>query len=156
MELGKYGPGNTNFAKYQTKKFPLHLFNAKDYPNVGCGASCLSLLTGVDPMALRGKNGHFSDNYMINYLRKNKISVFQINQANLTNQKQWEYKIDDRNIILYSSLIRKKEASWFITYGGFIFHNFVISPAHYINFLASPLLSMYCLWSNKWEKSTSN
>ncbi len=112
----------------------------------GCGAHILGMLTGVSPYKILGNKGHYSDIMMLKFLRKHGFSVIELNQAKLTNTKQWVYKIEDQHVIMYSSLIRKGEASWFLMNNGMVFHKGEIQPANYLSFINFPILSAYVLF----------
>ncbi len=144
MKFGTYGNGNTNFAKLAVKKFPLHLFNKEDFQLSGCGPNALALITGVDPKTVKGKD-HASDRFMVNFLRRKGFSVYQITKANLTNTKIVSYPVTDQHVVLYSSLVRKKEATWGVLYSGFVFHNFEITKANMYQMINWQWLSAYII-----------
>lgn len=152
MKHGNYGPGNTDFKKLQVSKFPLTLWDGVAYGHCGCGATALALITGKNPLKIAekvkiSKSGKrsFSDRFMINFLRKNNFSVFEVNKANISNRNEWSHSILDNNLVLVSLLTQKKEGSWFVLYNNFLFHNFQISKANYLDFLNFPIESMFVL-----------
>lgn len=154
MKLGKYGKGNTKFEKLTVKRFPVHLFDSYLYGKAGCGATALGLITGISPLEIAAKrnNVHYSDRFMVEFLRKHGISVFEVNCANISNRKTWSHCIRDDHVLLYSSLIQKKEATWFVSYGinGNIFHNGEILRASYLDFINFPIISMFVLHRKEW------
>lgn len=152
MKLGSYGNGNTKFDKLVVRRFPVTLWDSYLYGKTGCGATALGLITGINPSEIataRGKN-HYSDRFMVDFLRKCGISVYQVNKANLTNQKKWNYKLKDNNVILYSSLIQKKEATWFVSAFSNVYHNCEITKASYLDFLNFPIDSFFVLYRKEW------
>lgn len=153
MKHGKYGPGNTNFKKLQVSKLPITLWDNIDYEKSGCGATALALLTGKNPKDIALKNGknHYSDRFMVDFLRKNKISVYEVNRANLTRSKEWRHQLSDNNVILYSAHTSKKESSFFVTFNGYLYHNFRISKADYLDFLSFPIDTCYVLFKKEWK-----
>lgn len=150
MKPGRYGPGNTDFSKLRVSKFPLHLFNKTDFANCGCGPNALALLTGVNPRDIRGKD-HASDRFMVDFLRRHGISVYEITKANLTRDKKISYNITDQNVILSSLLLRKAESSWFVFQNSYSFHNFSITATNIFDLINWPIMSQYCLWHPSWE-----
>lgn len=153
MKHGNYGPGNTNFKKLQVSKFPVTLWDNVAYGHCGCGATALGLITGVSPSKIAEKNGrrHYSDRFMVDYLRKKGVSVYEVNRANLTRSKQWEHQLSDNNVVLYSAHTAKGEQSWFLTFNSYIYHNFIISKASHLDLLSFPIDSMFILFSKKWH-----
>lgn len=153
MKLGTYGKGNTKFEKLTVKRFPVHLWDSYLYGKAGCGATALGLITGISPLEIAKKrnSNHYSDRFMIEFLRKNGVSVYEVNKANLSNKSVWKHSIRDDHILLYSALIQRKEASWFVGgLNGVIFHNGEIMKASYLDFLNFPIESLFVLYSKKW------
>ena len=157
MENGKYGPGNTKFEKLTLSKVQFTHWDAVTYEKTGCGATALGLLTGKNPIEIAAKAKklpkgglHFSDRFMVEFLRKNKFSVYQVNKANSSNRKVWRHTIMDNNLILFSLLTQKAESSWFILYNHFLFHNYQITKANYLDFINFPTDSMYVLTKSDW------
>ena len=153
MRHGNYGPGNTNFKKLQVSKFPITLWDGLNYEHCGCGATALGLITGVNPRKIAEKNGrrHYSDRFMVEFLRKHGISVYEVNRANLSRSKEWRHQILDNNVILYSCNTTKGEGSHFVTYNGYIYHNFQVAKANYLDFLNFPIISCFCLYKKSWK-----
>jgi hypothetical protein len=151
MKFGKYHR-KLNFEKLEVATFPLFLFNKRDYEQVGCGASALSLLTGLHPNNFQRVKDQFSDRYMIGKLRGHGFSVYSISKADLTNGS-WGYRLNDKHVLLYSALIRKHEASWFVQNGNFRFHNFAIDTVLMYDLLNFPILNLYCITHPRWGVS---
>ena len=152
MESGTYGPGNTKFEKLTVKRFPIHLFDSYLYGKAGCGATALGLITGVSPLEIAAKrnSGHYSDRFMVDFLRKHKISAYKVNKANISNKKIWTHSIKDNNVLLYSSLIQKAESTWTISCFGTVYHNFEILKASYFDMLNFPVDSCFVLYKSEW------
>lgn len=154
MKHGNYGPGNTDFEKLTVSKFPVCLWDSIIYQHTGCGATALGLITGKNPRKIATQNGkrHYSDRFMVDFLRKNNVSVFEVNRANLSNDKEWRHKILDNHIVLYSAMTAKGECSWFVTYGnGLLFHNCNITKCSYLDFINFPIDSCYVLFKKSWK-----
>lgn len=152
MKFGTYGGGNTKFNKLALNKCKLTFWDSLTYGKAGCGATALGLLTGNDPFEIRGQRKHFSDRFMVDYLRKNGFSVYEVNRANLSNKKEWGHSIQDNNLLLFSMLIQKKECSWMVMYGdSMLVHNFQVMKANYLDFLNFPVDSMYVLFKKGWK-----
>ena len=87
---------------------------------------------------------------MTSFLRNYNISVYEMNQSNLSNNKSWVYNITDQHVILSSNLIQPNEATWGIHWNNTYIHNFTIQKAdsfHTINF---PIVTAYILFSKTW------
>ncbi len=155
MEYGKYGAGNTKFDKLIVSKFPNFSFDFVKYGAVGCGATALAFITGESPfkIAQKVKNKHYSDRFMLDFLRQHGISCFKVNRANLTNSPNQliEHKLQDNHVILYSKLISKKECSWFVSWNRYEWHNFRVTAANYYDLLNFPIESCYVLFKKEWK-----
>lgn len=102
-------------------------------------------------MRINVRNGHYSDRFMVNFLRKNKFSVYEVNKSNLTNKKSWSYSLHSNHLLLFSSLILKKQCSWFVLFNDTLFHNFEIKKMGYQDLINFPIESMYVLFNKKWR-----
>lgn len=126
--------------------FKGYFFNYYDIKGNGCGANALSLLTGINPEKYKTKNYIYSDNYMINKLRRKGFKVVEITKSNLTNDKEVKLNLDEHHLILYSALLKRGEASWFVTYGGYVWHNFSVNTLNSWEIMNYPIDSMYLLY----------
>lgn len=153
MKIGKYGPGNTDFSKLRVRHLPIHIFNTTRSTPPGCGASCLSMLTGIKPeitgQGVRG--GNYTDSFMLKFLRKHKISAYQVSQANLSNKSVWKYTINDEHVILISMLVKKRESTWMLIYNDAVFHNFESTKMDTYSMFNFPIVSMYILHKQQWK-----
>lgn len=150
MKTSTYGKGNTKFSKLGMSRFPMTIWDSLTYGRFGCGATALALITGSNPRDINVRNAHYSDNFMVKFLRKNKFSVYEVNKANLSNKKTWSYSLQSNHLILFSSLILKKEASWFVLFNDILFHNFEIRKMTYQDTINFPIDSMYVIYNKKW------
>lgn len=148
MKRGRYGNGNTDLKKYKIDYFNASLY-CNEYLNAGCGSTALALLTGKSPEVYIKKDNHYPDSYMLKHLRKDKYKVFEVNVANLTKNKDPDYSLTHKNLILYSQFMSKGRASWFVAYNGYTYHNFEIHTANYYTLLNFPIHSMYLLYKPK-------
>jgi hypothetical protein len=148
MENGTYGAGNTDFSKYRMEKFAAHIFDIGKYERAGCGATALSLITGVNPNKIK-RRPNYSDRIMLDFLRSHGFRAFRATKSNLTNQKleTFNYKIRNENLVLYSQLMLRNEASWFVTWNGLTFHNFRVSQASFYDVMNFPILSAYVIYN---------
>lgn len=150
MRNGKYGNGNTKFNKLALNKCNFTLWDSYNFNKSGCGATALGLITGQNPHSIKTKNGHFSDRFMVNFLRDRNFSVYEVNKANLSNKKIWSHSLLDNHLILFSILTQKKEATWMVMFNNIIYHNFEQRKANYIDFLNFPMDSLYVLYKKSW------
>jgi hypothetical protein len=154
MKNGKYGSGNTNFSKLTVQFVPISLWDKSIYSSIGCGAAVLATLTGINPTKISKLNNHknhYSDYFMVNFLRSRGVSVYEVNKANLTNSEEWIYKINDSHALLYSCLVKKNEGSWFFSYQNTIYHNFSLAKGSWFDLVNFPINSMYVLHRDKWS-----
>lgn len=151
MENGKYGNSNTDFSKIAIDKFSATMFDVGRFSRVGCGANALALLTGVNPskiLSLNRNRNHFSDRFMLDFLRQRSFRAFRITKCNLTH-KNTDYEmgqIADNHLLLASQLLKPNEASWVVYWGGIQYHNFELSKASFWSLLNLPIVSAYVLY----------
>ena len=151
MKTGKYGAANTDFSKLKLTKSVLHFFDKVTYGATGCGANALSLLIGSNPKSFLKKHGHYSDSFMTKELRKAGYKVFEVNKSNLTRGKYPALQLDDRHLILFSSLMNKGNASWTVTHNNYLYHNFEIFSSNFWTMMNNPVCSMYVLYKKSWS-----
>ena len=158
MENGLYGNANTDFRKLTVRKLPLYLFDNGTYAGVGCGATVLGLLTGVNPYEICRSNkgkAHYGDRFIRDYLRKYEISSYKVTKCNLTSRakrtdQELSAYIAPNNVLLTSQLLTKNEASWFVYWNGISYHNFELDRANFTALLNFPIISSYVLYNPKW------
>lgn len=149
MKIGTYGPRNTDFKKLRIERAELCFFDKVVYGETGCGANALALLTGVNPLKFKTWDGLYPDNFMLYKLRAHGYSVYEVTKANLTFSKTAAMIIDDRHLILYSSLLSRGIASWFVSFNNMVVHNFDVFAPSYWALINSPIHSMFVLHKKK-------
>jgi hypothetical protein len=150
METGSYHSRKIDWSKLRVTKVPMTFYSDIGY-ETGCGANAISLLTGVDPLRLQTKSGHYPDKYMLKILKQHGIDAYKLTKSNLTNTPNVVYKLDDRNVILASQLLQKGTASWFVWYRKQIYHNFEVTKNNFYDLFNFPIVSLFCLYSKKWK-----
>lgn len=130
------------------------MWDTYKFNKAGCGATALGLITGKNPFFFKSKKSHYSDRFMVKSLRKEGFSVYEVNKANLSNREEWKYSLADNHLILFSSLLKKKEASWMVMFNNNIYHNFERTTASYIDFVNFPIDSMYVIFKKEWAKKS--
>ena len=153
LEIGNYS-NPVNFGEFACSHFVPHLYNSALVQNVGCGASAISLLTGINPyktLQLFKGYSHFPDSLMVRALEMNKVKVLKLTQSNLTNNTIPTYNIEKNHVVLLSCLMMKKEATWVVLWNNFLFHNFEVSQISRLEFLNFPILSAYLLKKKEWK-----
>jgi hypothetical protein len=155
MEAGNY-KHYPKWSKYEVDMLPLYMYNPTTYGNYGCGSTALSIITGINPVKIQiaNKNRHYSDEFMLKYLRQHKIKCIKMTKCNLTNQKDWQYPINARHVLLVSQLVKKAEATWKIIYQGISHHNFLPSTFSVTSMLNNPVCSSYVLFKPEWKVET--
>ena len=156
METGNYNDYR-KWSKYIVTKFPMYLFDRDLYETVGCGANALAMLTGDNPWLIRENNlynDNYSDEFMLKYLRCNKIKCIKLTKCNLTNRKNDNViacNITDKHVVLMSQLIKKAEATWVVNFAGLSWHNYSASTVSYLDMISHPVVSAYVLFSPDWK-----
>jgi len=156
MKTGKYGAANTNFSKLKLRKSVLHFFDKINHGEIGCGANALALLIGSNPKDFQKRAAHYSDAFMLRELRKAGYKVFEVNKSNLTRKKYPTTQLDDRHLILFSSLVNKGNASWTVTHNNYLYHNFEIFSSNFWTMMNNPVCSMYVLYKKSWGLEKPN
>jgi len=87
---------------------------------------------------------------MTSFLRNHNISVYEINQSNLSNNTDWTYNITDQHVILSSNLVKQNEATWGIHWNNTYIHNFTIQKADSFFNTNFPIVTAYILFSKNW------
>ena len=153
MEVGNYYH-YPKWSKYEVDKLPLHIYDTNRYGLYGCGATALSLLTGMNPWDISNlnKDRHYSDAFMLKYLRHHKIKCIKMTKCNLTNTKDISYEISDRHVILLSQLVKKGEGTWKVIYQGISYHNFHLATFSTASLLNNPIDSAYVLFKAEWMR----
>jgi hypothetical protein len=150
MEKGTYTGRRVDFKKYAAVRFNPYLFASPHGNGQGCGATALSLVTGIDPAVIARKNGrsHYSDEFMVKFLRSENFRVIPLTQCNVT---QDGVRIGPAHVLLVSQLFMRNEATWGLIFGGIFFHNFELSAIDSLSLLNKPLLSAYVLHHPRWS-----
>jgi hypothetical protein len=159
MENGRYGNANTDFRKLTLARVPMVMFDVVRNSSVGCGASAAALLTGVSPAEIRKANkwkDHYSDKFLLTFLRKHGIRSFKVTKCNLTGRTKNEQGdlygyIGPNNLVLTSQMVKKNEASWFVYWNGYQYHNFEVQLASFATILNFPIVTAYVLHNPKWK-----
>ena len=156
METGNY-KHYPKWSKYEVDMLPIHWYDSAKFVNCGCGSTALATITGDNPYKISSlnKNKHYSDEFMLKYLRQHKIKCIKMTKCNLTNNKDWEYQINDRHVLLVSQLVKKAEATWKIIYQGISHHNFLPSTFSVTSMLNNPICSSYVLFKPEWKVERS-
>jgi hypothetical protein len=160
MENGNYGNANTDFRKLTLEGVPFTMFDGYEFGLTGCGANALALLTGVHPLRVVKENknrAHYSDGFMVRFLREHGIRAFKVTKCNLTGRTKNTDKflygcIGANNLILTCQLLQKNEASWFVYWNGVRYHNFDVDRVSFSSLLNFPLINAYVLYNSRWAK----
>ena len=154
LPKGKYKEVKIDFNKLSVEWFAPHLYR-KDAYALGCGRTALTTLTGVSPDMIpigKGEKHHYSDRFMVNFLRQRDYQVLPVTQCDMTQHSDVIlHEITEDHVVLFSQLMIKNEASWSVTYGGLVYHNFYVTRLHGMEFLNKPLLSAYVIFHPKWR-----
>lgn len=148
MDKGSYRGRRVNFASYAVSYFNPYLFSDPVRAQMGCGACALALITGSLPEFI-SKNGksHFSDAFMVRFLRKKGYSVLRLTLCNLSVGGS---KIGRQHVILLSQLLMKNEGTWGVIYDGLYYHNSASYALNALSFLNRPILSAYLVSHPRW------
>lgn len=135
---------------------------------VGCGPLTLSCLTGDNPYDIEvwtkqketipGKGT--SQATMLSYLKEKGITALEIRESDLLSDVTAVSRlpITSYHVILACAKTTKTEASWFIFWGGYEFHNMLIStlPAYHLMSMVPLMMCRYVLFHPSWATSAVN
>ena len=121
---------------------------------IGCGACALALLTGAAPEVIAKKNrgAHYSDRFMVRFLRDRRFGVLQLTLCNLSAATP---KIGTAHVLLLSQLFRQNEGTWGVIFNWTYYHNFQSYSLDALSFLNKPILSAYLVVHPKWRMHDS-
>ncbi len=124
MEKGSYRGRRVDFSKHTTPRFNPYLFAGSFRTRLGCGACALALVTGTPPetIASKKRSSHYSDEFMLRYLRKRGFKVTRLTLCNISTATS---SIGSAHVLLISQLFRQNEGTWVILYEGTCYHNFM-------------------------------
>ncbi len=155
---GDYNDKPIQFAELSTSRFPINLFDSLTYGRSGCGATALAALTGISPIRIMTMvpSGNYTEEFMTRFLRLAGLRVNKLTKAGLTGlQPEALIKnLNETHVVLFRQLMRKQEASWLITWGGIVWHNFEATTASFYNLLNFPLLSALVISNPSWKRAT--
>jgi hypothetical protein len=150
VEKGSYKGRRVDFSKFAASCFNPYLFAGSARSGLGCGASALALLTGTAPEAIiakkRGK--HYSDDFMVRYLRGRGFRVLLLTLCNLSSVSA---NIGSAHVLLISQLFRQNEGTWGVIFNGLYYHNFESYLLGTLCFINKPILSAYLVAHPKWQ-----
>lgn len=155
MEIGSYKSKQIDFTSFHCTKFVPHLYDPSLY-NVGCGASALSLITGIPPfdaLKLLKNKVDVQDKAIIKLLKTCNFKVARINKSAVTNFSYLASPIKPYHVILISCLLFKGEASWFVLWQNIMYHNFEPKNLSKLEFLNSPIVSCYLITHSSWKNN---
>jgi hypothetical protein len=151
VEKGSYRGRRVDFSNYAASFFNPYLFSGSARSVVGCGASALALLTGTAPEAIAKKNrgAHYSDGFMVRFLRDQRFRVLRLTLCNLSAATP---KIGTAHVVLLSQLFRRNEGTWGVIFNWTYYHNFQNYALDALSFLNKPILSAYLVAHPKWQR----
>ena len=121
----------------------------------GCAYSAISLLTGENPEVLRRRYGNeagMPPKVMIKHLKNLKFKIKKLDKIDLYKLLYQDKAVTDAHVILASIRITKKEASWVVLYGGYMWHNFFPQSTTYVTSLTHPPEHIYMLYLPEWKR----
>jgi hypothetical protein len=150
VDKGSYKGRRVDFSNYAASFFNPYIFSGSARSVVGCGAAALALLTGAAPevIAKKHRGAHYSDGFMVRYLRDRRFSVLQLTLCNLSAATA---KIGTAHVLLLSQLFRQNEGTWGVIFNWTYYHNFQSYSLDALSFLNKPILSAYVVVHPKWR-----
>jgi hypothetical protein len=155
MTVGIYKKRKVDWGAFEIDRFIPHLYVSND--DNGCGATALSLLTGIHPHVIvkdRGRRSrHWSDSFMVKFLCSHGFTVQKITMCDVTNSVDEYFSIQyvgERHVLLMSQLMQKNIASWSVAHNRIWYHNFQTCSFSGLNVVNYPILTCYLLKHPSW------
>jgi hypothetical protein len=150
VEKGSYNGRRLDCESYAASCFRPYLFGDDQRARYGCGASALALLTGAFPekIALKNDSPHYSDRFMVRFLRHHGFEVQLLTQSNIANALS---PIGKKNPLLLSQMFRKREATWGVIYNSTYYHNFQIYYLETLTLIKKPIVTAYLVRHPSWR-----
>ncbi len=154
MEKGSYRGRRVDFSKHTTARFNPYLFAGSFRTQLGCGACALALITGTPPedIASRKRSRHYSDGFMLSYLRERGFRTTRLTLCNISTAIS---RVGSAHVLLLSQLFRENEGTWVVLFDGTCYHNFMQYSLEALTFLNKPILSAYVLQHPRWQIESS-
>lgn len=150
MKRGSYSK-KVDFDTFKVRKFRPHIFGGPGDSGFGCGASAISLLTGMPPRSIpKPKRGNWTEKYVLKYLHAKKFNIVELTMRNVTGFEYLSYPVSTSHVTLLRLKFIRGEASWAVTYNKTIYHNFEIVPMKPYEFLNHPIMAAYLVKHPKW------
>ena len=162
------GPGYEDFHYFQKlSDFEVPKRTTLDFPGVcdklekvkyeTCGSAALSVLTSLNPghieRQLPGNRVHWTDASIIKFLHKRGFKTLQLTKRGITSLPGHFYPImpiSDRHVLLVNSLVCHNEASYFVIYKGFRYHNFEATKLDPLFLINKPPQNVFLVHNPKW------
>lgn len=153
MKLGSYRD-RVDFDAFEVSKFTPHIFCYHMDMTYGCGASALSLLTGIHPSKFKAPpRGDWKDHIVLSILNANKFKTARLTMRGVTNFDWTSYPIGRQHVVLAKIKLIKYNASWVVIHSGIIFHNFELAPLKPLEFINHPVMAAYLVKGRQWEST---
>lgn len=158
MQTGYYDGPLIDFSTYKSPKFKFNFDWKGLFFSYGCGANAISSITGETLRDIAEANHfqkHYSDRFMVNYLKKSGHTVIPLTLCAMT-QGHTDHiliknKISRYHVLLISQLFLENEASWIVAHKGKLVHNFDKHFLYPLEFINRPILTAYVVHHKKWS-----
>ena len=130
--------------------FTPHFFLSPDRARLGCGATALAALTGVEPELIAFENGarHYPDRFMVRFLRAHGFRTLRLSRSVLVDKG---YGLGFEHVLLVSQQLTREEGTWGIIFGDTYVHNFETYRLSTFWLLRKPLMSAYVIFHPRWR-----
>lgn len=159
METGVYRKKMFDWEAFRVRRFIPHLYDQTGLTPQGCGATALSLLSGVNPEDIRNTNfkniNHWKDSFMVKFLKDRNFKVKPLTVCDVSARSGLFISdfIKDSHVILTSQLLGKNTASWAVIHDGLWYHNYSIMSLTTMDLINCPILTSYVIFHKKWLPS---
>lgn len=92
---------------------------------------------------------------MLTHLKSKGFKVERITPDNITQLGTVETPIVGEHVLLLLCKLIKGQASWMVTHGGMLFHNFEITGITQYEFINHPILEAYVVWHPSYKEKKS-
>lgn len=146
-----------DFEKLGTYCFTPSIYSKDLFSLYGCGSLAAAFICGDKPQDILKANRnrpHFSEKFMVNYLKKKKYKVVPLFKNVYKNKKfdQFVERIKPYHVILASIRLDERNASWVVINNSLIWHNMTAIKLKELDTFNYPIIDCYVVFHKKWLK----
>lgn len=145
-------PKKIDWKQYRCRNF-------KFLPKVSygeCGGFALHILTGepYEEIAPLGRNGHWSNRTMFDFLKYHGCEVIPVTLGNMVfahSVKTGKPKLGPMHVLLINQYVYKEEGTWSVIHNNQWAHSGDVEPLNALEFINWPIAEAYLIYNKEWK-----